>query len=71
MEVAKVPCTLTQLPPLVITVAQYQNQENDIGTMHVNSSNHFIACVDLCNHNCNQDTELFHHHEDFPTATPL
>lgn len=45
MEVAKVLCTLTQFPPLVITVAQYQNQENYIGTMYVNSSNHLELFV--------------------------
>lgn len=27
---------------------------------------YFISCVDSCNHQCNQDTELFHHHKDLP-----
>lgn len=27
---------------------------------------HFIICVGWWNHQCNQDTELSHHHKDFP-----
>lgn len=32
---------------------------------------HFITGGDLCNHLCNQDTKLFHHHEELPRTTPL
>lgn len=31
----------------------------------------FITCVDLCNHCCSQDTELFHHHKYLPHAAPF
>ena len=30
---------------------------------------HFISCVDSCNHHHNQDTELFHQHNDLLPAT--
>lgn len=46
----------------------HQNQEPEL-VQCVCSSKSLITCIYLCNHDCNQDTELFYHHKDLPHAT--
>lgn len=73
--VRKVPCTLHPVSPNAFISHNYtktSNQEFGIGAILVFVVLcHLITNVNLCNHLCNQDTELLHHHEDLPCAIPL
>ena len=51
-------------------IVQYLNEETDIGTMCVCNSMSFYHICRFLQLSHNQDPSIFHHHKDFPHATP-
>lgn len=52
-------------------IVQYQNKEIDIAIMCVYFYVTYFTSVNLCNHHCNEDAELFYHHKQLPRVTLL
>lgn len=55
---------------LHISVVPYKTR-NLTMVQHMCKIVSLITCIDLYNLHHNQDTELFHHHQDLPHATSL
>lgn len=69
----EVPCALLSVPPLVtffLTVDHCQTHEINTG---INVSIVFVilSSVDLYNHHCSQEKEVFHYQKEIPFMLPL
>lgn len=69
------PCILHPVSPNSYTLC---NLQHNIRTWKLTwvpcvsiVSCHFITCIHMCAHHCQQNTELFNHHKDLPHATSL